>query len=444
MLCLNEDWTVMIIGSGAREHAISLAYEKSPKVKKIIVVPGNDFIAYGRNKQVIIKKDCLETDRDALLKIAEEYKPNIIDVAQDNALAEGLVDFFQEKGYKVFGPSKQAARIEWDKKWSREFMKKYNIPIPLFESFDDENKAIEYVTGVYGQEPNKAVYVKACGLCSGKGALKASSLSEAIDNIKQMHQFGESGKVFVIEEGLIGEEFSYFAILDEKNYKIFKSAQDNKTVYNFDQGEQTGGMGVISPAKVVQGYESFIEKEMIKKVVDGMIAEGYPFSGILYLGGILTKDGLKVIEYNARWGDPECQVILPGLKNDYTEIVCAAIDGNLDQISLIQDDSIRVCVVGASKGYPGNYSEAKSKEIYGLNTAAKIPGINIYGAGIKVENNKFLTNGGRLFSVVSEGENIIEARKRAYSAIAHIHIEGNNLHYRTDIGWRDVERFLHT
>lgn len=435
--------SVLVIGSGAREHTISCAYEKSPQVNRIIVAPGNDFIAYRRKKEVIIDKDCSLGNPESLLGIARKYKPDLVDVAQDDALAAGTVDLLQEKGFPIFGPTRKAARIEWDKQWSREFMQRHQIPSPFFKYFDSENPAKEYVQELYAAKPDRLTYIKAAGLCSGKGALKSSNLEGAILNIEKMKEFPhEAGKVFLVEEGLIGEEFSYYTISDGKSYRLFKSAQDNKTVFNFDEGDQTGGMGVISPAMVTAPLAKEIEEQLISRAIAGLASEGIPFKGLLYLGGIVVEGKPINIEYNARWGDPECQVVLPALETDYVDIILACLEERLESIEIHQDNKTRVCVVGASRGYPYDYSKVRGKRIYDLEKALEIEGVTLFGAGIDIKDGKFYANGGRLFSVVAEGDNSLEARQRAYSAIAHINIEGNNLHYRTDIGWRDVERFL--
>lgn len=436
-----EDLTILIIGSGAREHALSCAYEKNPKIKKIIVAPGNDFISYNRKKEIIIDKNCSLKNPDSILEIAKKYNPDLIDVAQDDALASGTVDLLEQNGFIVFGPKKSSARIEWDKKYSREIMQNYKIPHPFFRYFENELDAIQYVKEIYSKEENKQLYVKATGLCAGKGALKSISFDEAVNNIKKMKEFpNNAGKIFLIEEGLVGEEFSYFAICDGVNYKLIKSAQDNKTIFNFDEGDQTGGMGVVSPAIVTEKIKKEIEEEQILRLIQGMAKDKNPYKGILYFSGIVQNNRLLNIEYNARWGDPECQVVLPSIETDYYTIVKSCLDGNLKNIEIIQDNKTRVCVVGTSRGYPNDYSKVKGKRIYGLDEVLTIPGISVFGAGINVIDGKFYCDGGRLFSIVAEGKDIIEAREKAYSAIARISIEGNNLHYRTDIGWRDVER----
>ena len=439
---LGENLTVMIVGAGAREHTISAAYEKSKRVGKIIVAPGNDFIAFGRKKEVVIEKSANLKDANSFLEIARKHKPDLIDVAQDDALAAGTVDLLEKEGFKVFGPRKSAARIEWDKKWSREFMQRNRIPMPEFKTFNAENEAIKYVNELYSQSGERMVFVKASGLCAGKGALKAECLEEAVQSIKQMKEFGSSGETFVIEEGLKGEEFSYYALSDGKSFHAFKSAQDNKRALNFDEGDQTGGMGAVSPAKVTQELSEEIEREQIAKAINGMKKENNPYVGILYLGGVSVNGKPMNIEYNARWGDPECQAVLPSVQTDYAEIVLNCLDGKLDEVKIGQDDKVRVCVVGASKGYPNDYSKVKGKEIFGLEEAMKAKNALLFSAGIEAKDGKFFAKGGRLFSIVGEGEDIVKARQAAYSAIALINIEGNNLHYRTDIGWRDVERFL--
>lgn len=439
---MGEDLTILVIGSGAREHTISYVYEESPKVKRIIIAPGNDFMTFNRGKEVIVDNECALKQPQSFLGIARKYNPDLIDVAQDDALALGTVNLLQKEGFRVFGPTKDTSRIEWDKKWSREFMQRHEIPSPEFEYFNSEILARSYVKEIYKREPNKLIYIKATGLCAGKGALKSTSLDEAVVNIGRMKFFGEAGEVFLVEEGLVGEEFSCCAISDGRNYHVLKSAQDNKTIFNFDEGDQTGGMGAHSPAKITENISEDIEEQLIRKAISGMSKEGIPYKGILYLGGIVVNGKPINIEYNARWGDPECQVVLPSIKTDYVEIVTACLEGILNEVDISQDDKVKVCVVGASKGYPNDYSNVRGKRIYGLEEAMDVEGIKIFGAGIEVADGKFYTNGGRLFSVVAEGDNIIEARQKVYSSIAYITIEGNNLHYRTDIGWRDVERFL--
>lgn len=438
-----EDLTILIIGSGAREEAISHAYEESNQVKKIVVAPGNDFIAYQRKKEVTIDKRCSLNDPESILSIAEKYKPDLIEVAQDDALAMGTVDLLEKYGFPTFGPRKDDAIIEWDKEWSKEFMIKYEIPTSEFRSFNSEEEGMAYAEEIYKKEPGKILYVKAAGLCKGRGALKTRNLKEAIINIKNMKKFPhKAGQKFLIEKAVLeGEEFSVSAITDGDTYYITKSAQDNKTANNFDEGGQTGGMGANSPAMVTENANKYIEQNLIKKAIEGMKKEGKEYRGILYAGGILAKRKVKNIEFNGRWGDPEAQVLLPGIEN-YLDITIGCMNKKLKCVKIKEDRKTRVCVVGASRGYPNSYSKVKGKRIHGLEEIINMKHINVFGAGIKIADKKFYANGGRLFSVVAEGDNIKEAKQRAYSAIARVSVEGNNLHYRTDIGWRDLERWL--
>jgi phosphoribosylamine--glycine ligase len=432
-------YRVLIIGGGGREHTLVKAYAKSRRVKKIFVVPGNGLMGVFEQKAVVTFPGIKPTDFEKIWEIVQKNKIDLVDVAQDDPLAVGAVDFFTEKGIASFGPTKAAAQIEWDKEWAREFMKRYSLPIPRFASFSSRTEAVSYINKLQ----NGACFVKAAGLAAGKGAIKANNKKEAIEAIKQMITFGAAGKIFLIEELLEGEEFSAYAICDGDHFQILKCAQDNKAVFNFDEGPNTGGMGAVAPilATTKSNIQSKI-KEIFKKAVEGLAAEGRPYTGILYLGGIITAEGIKIIEFNARWGDPEAQVVLPGIKNDYIDIVSACLEGRLNKLKIKEDAKTRVCIVGASRGYPGDYSAAKGKKIFGLKEAAKMPGVTVIGAGIGKQGRNFVTVGGRLFNVIAQGEDIVEARNKAYSAMAKIFVEGNNLHYRTDIGWRDISRKL--
>lgn len=437
--------SVMVVDGGARGHVISEAYEKSDDVERIIVVPGNGLIPFRREKEVLADGNCGLTDPHSILALAEKYKPDLVDVAQDDALAVGTVDLLQDNGFTAFGPTREAARIEWDKVWSRRLMKKHGIPHPGFRSFSSENgyEARRHLEELYSENPERLVYVKAAGLCAGKGALDAGNLQEALSRVEQMSGFGNAGKYFVIEEGLVGEEFSCYALTDGKYYNITKSAQDNKRVFDNDRGGQTGGMGATAPAMVTQGIMERVDEEMIRRAIRGMSSEDIPYRGILYLGGILLENGdIMNIEYNSRWGDPEVQAILPGFTTDYLKTVESIITGRFGETgtAISEDDMVRICVVGASRGYPGDYSAVKGKEIRGLDDAMKTDGVRIFGAGISEQDGGFYASGGRLFSVVGEGADLKEARERAYEAIRHISVDGDGLHYRTDIGIRDINR----
>lgn len=424
---------ILIIGSGGREHALANAYSKSKKVKKILVAPGNDFMSF-QNKKIQTFPNTSSTDFEGILNIVKQHRIEFVDVAQDDPLALGFVDKLEEKGIKTFGPTRKAAEIEWSKDWARNFMQKYKFPIPFFKSFDNEKKAIAYVKSLPGQ----ILYVKASGLALGKGALRAENKDQAIAAILAMKQFNNAGKIFLIEECLIGEEFSLFVICDGESYQIISAAQDHKTIYNCNLGPNTGGMGCVSPIKLLTPSLIFnIEQVILKPFMKGMQKEGRPYKGILYLGGIMTLKGIKIIEFNARWGDPEAEVIIPGIKNDYLNLALSAIK-QCNYEAIIVDHKTRISVAGCATGYPTDYSNVKGKKIYGLKEVIKLPHIQVFGAGIKKEGKSFIVNGGRVFHIVAEGKDIREARRRAYEAMSMIYIEGNNLHYRTDIGWKDI------
>jgi phosphoribosylamine--glycine ligase len=285
------------------------------------------------------------------------------------------------------------------------------------------------------------LYIKASGLALGKGAIRTETKKEAIKAINSMKQFGKAGETFLIEECLTGEEFSLFAICDGKNYQIIGSAQDHKTVYNHDKGPNTGGMGCVSSPKVVTPQIlKKVEQTILKPFMKGMQKEGRAYTGVLYLGAMLTKAGVKIIEFNARWGDPEAEVLIPSIKTDYLKIVESALSKKLNKIKIHCDKISRLSVAGCSLGYPVDYVKVKGKIITGLEQAMKLPDIKIFGAGIARKGKNFIVHGGRVFHVVGEGKTLVHAKDKVYKAMAIINIQKNNLHFRTDIGWRDLER----
>jgi phosphoribosylamine--glycine ligase len=427
---------ILIVGSGAREHTLAAAYAKSKKVKKIIVAPGNSLMSENINK-VKIEPTVGVTDFDGIMRIVKKYKIDLVDPASDDPLAEGLVDKLQSLGIKAFGPTRAAAEIEWNKDWSRNFMRKYKLPVPVYRSFSDVKKAIAYVKSLKEQ----VLYIKASGLALGKGAIRAETKEEAIKAINSMKNFGKAGETFLIEECLIGEEFSLFAICDGENYQIVGSAQDHKTVYNHDLGPNTGGMGCVSnPQIVTSQVVKTVQKTIFDPFMKGMRKEGRSYMGILYLGAMLTKTGIKIVEFNARWGDPEAEVLIPAIATDYLSIVEAALNKKINKLKILRDNLSRVSVAGCSLGYPVDYSKVKGKEIIGLRKIESLPDVKVFGAGIAKKGNKLVAHGGRVFQVVGEGKTLTEARAKAYGAMAIVSILGDNLHYRTDIGWRDLER----
>jgi phosphoribosylamine--glycine ligase len=427
---------ILIVGSIAREHALAAAYAKSKKVKKIIVVPGNSLIS-AKIKKAKIEPAVGVTDFDSILRLVRKYKVDLVEPASDDPLAEGFVDKLQALGIKAFGPTKAAAEIEWNKDWSRHFMQKYKLPAPMYHSFSDTKKAIAYVNSLREQ----ILYIKASGLALGKGAIRAENKKEAIQAINSMKNFGKAGETFLIEECLIGEEFSLFAICDGENYQIVGTAQDHKTVYDHDLGPNTGGMGCVSSPKVVTlQVVKEVESTILNPFMKGMQKEGRAYTGILYLGAMVTKTGIKIVEFNARWGDPEAEVLVPAIKTDYLTIVENALNKKINKTKIVCDKLSRISVAGCSLGYPIDYAKVKGKIVTGLEKAAKLPGVMIFGAGIAKKGKNFVAHGGRVFQVVAEGKTLVQARDKAYKAMTMINIQGNNLHFRTDIGWRDLER----
>ena len=446
-----EELTVMIVDSSARAHALSDAYERSPNVKRIIVSPGNDFIGYNRGKEVIIAPGKL-TDPQSFLAVAQQYKPDLVDVCQDDALAVGTVDLLKENGFDVFGPTRDAARLEWDKAWARGFMKRHGIPHPQYLVFTNQQDGIDFVAKSY-ETGQASFFIKAAGLCAGKGAIPANSLEEALKAIETMKSFGKAGEVYLIEECMTGEEASVYAILNGNgtDFNVTKPAQDHKRLNNNDEGPNTGGMGAVAPAGLVASnnyLEAAIKRQVIVAAINGLQDEHIPYTGILYCGIMaVERNGElvpKVVEFNSRWGAPEAEVVVPGILTPMDEIAFACVNSEF-LMDFQEDDKTRVCVVGASRGYPGDYSAVKNKQIFGLEDAMKMPGITVFGAGIKVADGKFYANGGRLFSLVAEGDNVKNAQSKALDAMRCVHMKGDtdfkfNLHYRTDIGRRDIER----
>lgn len=431
---------VLVIGSNGREHALAESYAKSKRVGKVIMTPGNGLTDF-QSKKIKNYLDIGIKDFEKIVGICKAEKIDLVDVAQDDVIAAGYVGRLNDLGIKAFGPTQKAAQLEWDKKWARNFMVRYNLPIPFFKSFTNQKEAIKYIDKM----PDQLLFIKAAGLALGKGVIRVENRQQAKEAIKMMGSFGKSGETFLIEEGLVGEEFSVFVICDGGDFKIISWAQDHKTIYDGDKGPNTGGVGSVAPTtlltvKMIQ----IIKTRILKPLIEGMREEDRPYQGILYLGGMFTKEGVKVIEFNARWGDPEAEVILPGIKGDYLKIVEAVLDGKLKNLRVNMDNKVRVSIAGCSKGYPGDYSVVVGKEIFGLEKAMRLPGITIFGSGIKRAGKRFFVNGGRLFHLVAEGKNVIKAREKAYQAMRLISIEGDNLHYRTDIGWRDIARLRKT
>lgn len=428
--------TVLIADGGGRGAALVDKYAQSKHVGKILVVPGNDLMQINTRKPVTTFKHLKTTSVLEIIEICKKEKVDLVDVAQDNAVEAGLANRLNESGIQTFGPTRKAGQIEWDKAWAREFMSKYKIPSPRFYIFTSQKKGLDFVK----RNPQESWFVKAAGLAEGKGAIPAKNSQEAVIAIKQMAKFGKSGETYLLEEWLIGEEFSAFALCDGQNFKMIGFAQDHKRVNDGDQGENTGGMGCVSNPLIVDKNIRKQVEEIFKKTVAGLKKEGRLYQGILYLGGIVIDDKVDIIEFNARWGDPEAEVILPSIADDLYEITLATNSGSIKNLKLKIDKKVRVVVAACAEGYPTDYSKVKGKRILGIETIIRLPGIKVYGAGIQRKGKDYIVSGGRVIFIVGEGKNVIDARKQVYKAMAKINIEGDNLHYRTDIGWRDVAR----
>lgn len=415
---------VLVIGGGGREHAIIYKLTQSKKIDKIYCAPGNAGISE--------LAECVNigaTDIDALVKFAVDNKIDFTVVGMDDPLVAGVVDAFEEKGLRIFGPRKNAAIIEGSKAFSKELMKKYNIPTAAYETFDNYDAALNYI-----KAHELPIVIKADGLALGKGVLICNTMDEAVAGLKQImvdKKFGDSGNKVVIEEFLTGPEVSVLSFCDGKTIVPMVSAQDHKRALDGDKGLNTGGMGTFSPSRV---YTKEIADECMEKIfkptVEGLNKEGRTFKGIIFFGLMLTQKGPRVIEYNARFGDPETQVVLPRLKNDLLEIFEACVDGTLDKIDVQWYDNAAACVIVASGGYPESYQ--KGYEITGLDKCKEAENIYVYHAGTALKDGKFVTNGGRVLGITGVGKNLDEAIKTAYNGVGLVNFE--KMHFRKDIG----------
>ncbi len=416
---------VLIVGSGGREHAIAASVAKSPKVDKIFCAPGNAGIG-----QIAECVPIGAMEFDKLTAFAKEQAVDFTIIGMDDPLVGGIVDAFEAQGLKVFGPRKNAAILEGSKAFSKDLMKKYQIPTAAYENFDDAKQALAYL-----EQANFPIVLKADGLALGKGVLICHTLEEAkkgVQSIMLDKQFGTAGNRMVIEEFMTGREVSVLSFVDGKTIKTMTSAQDHKRAMDGDQGLNTGGMGTFSPSPFyTQEVDDFCKKYIYQATVDAMAAEGRPFQGIIFFGLMLTSNGPKVLEYNARFGDPEAQVVLPRMKNDIIEVMEACVEGTLDQVDLQFEDNAAVCVVLASDGYPVKYE--KGMEIKGLEQFEGKEGYYCFHAGTKLdENGRFVTNGGRVLGITAKGATLKEARANAYQAAEWVTFD--NKYMRHDIG----------
>lgn len=414
---------ILVVGNGGREHAIAWKLAQSNKISKIYCAPGNGGIS-----QIAMCVPIKTMDIEKMVEFAYDNKIDLVVVAPDDPLAEGMVDAMEEKGIPAFGPRKNAAIIEASKVFSKDLMKKYNIPTAQYESFDNSEKALSYL-----RKCKFPIVVKADGLALGKGVVIAKNYEEAMDAVIKMieeKQFGNSGEKVVIEEFLEGPEVSILAFTDGKTVVPMVSARDHKRAYDGDQGPNTGGMGTISPNVF---YTDEVAKRCMEEIylptVAAMNSEGRKFKGVLYFGLMLTPDGPKNLEYNARFGDPETQVVLPRLKTDLVDIMNAVIDERLSDIKIEWSDKEAVCVIAASGGYPGIYGTGI--QIEGLKNFIE-DDVFIFHAGTRYDNGKFYTSGGRVFGVTAVDTNIELAAQKAYNSIERLQFK--DMHYRRDIG----------
>ena len=415
---------VLIVGSGGREHAIAWKVAQSERVDKIYCAPGNAGIAEFAECVAI---GAMEFDK--LVAFAKEKEIDLTIIGMDDPLVGGVVDEFEKAGLRVFGPRKNAAILEGSKAFSKDLMKKYNIPTAAYENFDNAEDALTYL-----ETAKMPIVLKADGLALGKGVLICNTLEEAKEGVRSImldKQFGSAGNRMVIEEFMTGREVSVLSYVDGKTIKTMTSAQDHKRAKDGDQGLNTGGMGTFSPSPFyTEEVDEFCQKYIYQATVDAMRAEGREFKGIIFFGLMLTADGPRVLEYNARFGDPETQVVLPRMKTDIVDVFEACIDGKLDEMELEFEDNAAVCVVLASDGYPLKYE--KGFPIEGLDEFDKHEGYYCFHAGTKFDGNTIVTNGGRVLGVTAKGKDLKEARANAYAATEWVNFA--NKYKRNDIG----------
>lgn len=416
---------VLIVGSGGREHAIAWSVAKSPKVDKIYCAPGNAGISEYAECVAI---GAMEFEK--LADFAEENKVDLTIIGMDDPLVGGVVDVFEARGLKVFGPRKNAAILEGSKAFSKDLMKKYGIPTAAYENFDHPQKALDYLH----TQAKFPIVLKADGLALGKGVLICNTLEEAEAGVKEIMEdkkFGSAGNTMVIEEFMTGREVSVLSFVDGKTIRTMTSAQDHKRAMDGDKGLNTGGMGTFSPSPFyTKEVDEFCKQHVYQATVDAMAAEGRPFVGIIFFGLMLTAEGPKVLEYNARFGDPEAQVVLPRMKTDIIEVMEACVNGTLDKIELEFEDNAAVCVVLASEGYPVKYE--KGIPMYGFENFKGKDGYYCFHAGTKFQDGQIVTNGGRVLGITAKGKTLKEARRNAYDATEWIQFA--NKYMRHDIG----------
>lgn len=413
---------VLVIGSGGREHALAWKISQSSRVERVFVAPGNAGTA-----QEAENVDIPVHDFDRLIKFSRNNNVNLVVVGPEAPLVDGIVDAMQESGLRVFGPSKSAAQLEGSKIFCKDLLRKADVPTADYQVFRDAESAVTFVNDRYADEPEVPLVVKADGLAAGKGVIVCQhrgEVLEAIDRIASQKEFGEAGDQLVIEERLEGQEASVLAITDGRTILTLPAAQDHKRALDGDQGPNTGGMGAYCPTPVVNDELMHrIEEQILVPTVHAMKRGRYAYRGLLYAGLMLTKQGPKVLEYNVRFGDPECQPLLMRLKSDLVDIFEATIDGRLEELEPLEwDSSASVCVVMASAGYPGSYETGLP--IRGLEAADNVPGVKVFHAGTATVDGQIVTNGGRVLGVTAMGKSISSAKLQAYTAVKYIRWDG--------------------
>lgn len=417
---------VLVVGGGGREHAIVHKLSKSKKIEKIYCAPGNPGI-----KELAETINISPMDFDLLIKFAKDNNIDLTIAAMDDTLVAGIVDEFEKNNLKIFGPNKRAAIIEGSKAFSKDLMKKYNIPTANYETFSSYEDAVKYIESL-----SFPIVIKADGLALGKGVLICKSLDEAKESLKEImlnKKFGKSGENVVIEEFMVGKEVSILCFCDGKTIVPMVSAQDHKRAFDNDEGPNTGGMGTISPSKYyTEDIAKMAMDTIFRPTMEALAKEDREFVGVLFFGLMLTEQGPKVIEYNARFGDPETQVVLPRLKTDLIDIINACLNKQLNNITIEWEDYATSCVILASGGYPDSYK--KGYEIIGLEKCKELKDVFIYHAGTDVKDNKIVNNGGRVLGVMAKGENLEKALEKSYGALNIVSFEDS--FYRKDIGKR--------
>lgn len=418
---------ILIIGNGSREHALAWKIKRSPKVSRIFVAPGN-----GGTEQIAINVPISTTSE--IINWLKKNPVDLVVVGPDNYLEEGIVDQIESMNIPVFGPTRPAAEIEWSKAFAKQFMKEEGIPSAVFEVFSDYDDAVEYVRAL-----PLPIVIKASGLAAGKGVIIAETIEEAestLHEILEENKFGNAGNTVIVEEFLIGKEISIHAFCDGKTSVLFPAAQDHKRIFDNDKGPNTGGMGTIAPVPwVTQEMMDEIKQKIVDPTLVALMKRGRPFKGVLFPGIMITGDGPKVIEFNARFGDPETQSYMRILKTDLFEVLLSCTNGTLDKQKITWTKEYACCVVCASLGYPGEYQ--KGKVISGLEVVKnKYPGVEVFHAGTRIEDGKTITNGGRVLGVTATADTLKDALAKAYEATNSISFEG--MQYRKDIGKKSL------